>query len=270
MFQIDREIFDNSIWQNPAEFRLFFYILGNAVWKDEGIKYGDVLVKRGQYLRSYRNLREDLMYTENNAIKYYSLSHIKRLVDKLVGDGRIQKEETELGTLFTVVNYSKYQWEQGFKDDNQERRKNEERTEQEQNENNKNKDNKDNNISIYSVLDNYTSNDDLRQALRDFLEMRKKIKKPMTERAFNMLLSKLDELAATGEMKVKLIDQSILHNWQTVYPLKEEKQQDKPKQQVKPNKFHNFTQSDEHTGDDLERIAQSKFEKKIKEITEGK
>jgi len=265
VFQIDREIFDNSIWQNPAEFRLFFYILGNAVWKDEGIKFGDVSVKRGQYLRSYRNLREDLMYTENNAIKYYSLSHIKKLADKLVNDGRIEKEETELGTLFTVVNYGKYQWEQGFINDNQERRKNEERTEREQNENNKNKDNKDNKVNnIYSVLDNYTSDDNLRQALRDFLDMRKKIKKPMTERAFNMLLSKLGELATTDELKINLLDQSILHNWQTVYPLK--KQQDIPKQ-GKPNKFHNFTQR-EYLPGELDAMAEKKREEMIKKLKE--
>lgn len=269
VFQIDREIFDNSIWQNPAEFRLFFYILGNAVWNDEGIKFGDVLVKRGQYLRSYRNLQNDLMYFENNAIKYYSLSYIKKLTDKLVSDGRIKKDDTELGTLFTVVNYSKYQGFERYDNSNQERRKNDERTEREQNENNKKKDKKDKNVNnIYSVLDNYTSNDDLRQALKDFLEMRKKIKKPMTERAFAMLLSKLDELAATEEMKVKLLDQSILHNWQTVYPLKEQKQQDKPKQ-GSSNKFHNFTPSDEYTGSDLEEMARRKFEKIVKDRQEA-
>lgn len=155
MFQIDREIFDNSIWNNVAEFRVFFYILGNAVWKDEGVKKGNVLVGRGQYLRSYRNLREDLMYMDNNAIKYYSISHIKKIIDKLVVDGRVKKEETELGTLFTIVNYSKYQGFERFEKDNQERRENGARTEQEQNKNNKKKDNKvnkDNYIYIVEYL----------------------------------------------------------------------------------------------------------------------
>ena len=78
VFQVDREIFDNSIWQNPAEFRLFFYILGNAVWSEEGVKYGDILVNRGQYLRSYRKLREDLMYVENGATKLYGMATIKK------------------------------------------------------------------------------------------------------------------------------------------------------------------------------------------------
>lgn len=146
VFQIDRGIFENGIWHNVAEFRVFFYIVGNAVWKDEGIWYGDVHVKRGQYLRSYRNLREDLMYMDNNAIKYYSLSYIKKIIDKLVTDGRLEKEETKLGTLFTVVNYSKYQGFERFNNDNREQRENGARTEQEQNENNKKKDNKVNNI----------------------------------------------------------------------------------------------------------------------------
>lgn len=259
VFQIDREIFNNSIWQNLAEFRLFFYILGNAVWNDEGVKYGDLLVKRGQYLRSYRNLREDLMYTENNAIKYYSLSYIKKTVDKLVADKRIKKEETKLGTLFTVVNYSKYQGFERFENEDTERRKNEERTEREQNENNKKKDNKVNKVNnIYSVLDNYTPDDNLRQALKDFLEMRKKIKKPMTERAFGMLLSKLDELAATDEMKVRLLDQSILHNWQTVYPLKVQKQQDNSKS---TNKFHNF---DSKIPDKIASMGEDELADKLK------
>src|SRR5690625_1826976 len=114
VFQIDRKIFDSMIWNNIAEFRVFFYILGNAVWKEEGIKIGDIFVGRGQYLRSYRNLREDLMYMENNAIKYYSISYLKKIIDNLVADGRLKKKETRLGTLFTVVNYSKYQWSSDY------------------------------------------------------------------------------------------------------------------------------------------------------------
>ena len=109
VFQIDRELFENSIWNNITEFRLFFYILGNAVWKQGGARKGSVEIKRGQYLRSYRNLCKDLMYLDNNAEKYYNVSTIKRAVDRLVRDGRLEIKETELGTLFTVVNYDLYQ-----------------------------------------------------------------------------------------------------------------------------------------------------------------
>lgn len=128
VFQLDRGIFSNPIWNNTAELRTFIYILGNAVWREEGVTKGGVFIGRGQYLRSYRNLREDLMYVENNAIKHYSLSHLKSIIDKLVEDGRLQKESTKLGTLFTVVNYSKYQGFARFKEGSTEQPKNGERT----------------------------------------------------------------------------------------------------------------------------------------------
>lgn len=142
-FQVDREIFENGIWNNVAEFRLFFYILGKAIWRESGVQMGNVLVGRGQYLRSYRNLREDLMYMENNTVKYYGLTTIKRLIDKLVADGRLEKEETELGTLFTVVNYSLYQGFNNLNKEGLEQRRNSNGTATEQQRNNKKKGKKD-------------------------------------------------------------------------------------------------------------------------------
>ena len=155
VFQVDRELFENSIWNNITEFRLFFYILGNAVWKQEGVKKGDVEVKRGQYLRSYRNLSKDLMYLDNKAEKYHSISTIKRTIDKLVHDGRLETKETEYGTLFTVVNYELYQGFERFDKEDLEQSRNSRGTVAEQSRNNKKKDNKDNKVNryIYSHLE---------------------------------------------------------------------------------------------------------------------
>ena len=147
VFQMDRKIFENSIWNNVTEFRIFFYIVGKAVWKEEGIYVGDIHVKKGQYLRSYRNLREDLMYMEKNAAKYYGMATIKRVTDKLAKDGRLEKKETKVGTLFTVINYSKYQGFERF--DNEDWKGNGTATEQLRN--NKKKGNKDKNIYKYIV-----------------------------------------------------------------------------------------------------------------------
>ncbi len=130
-FQTSREIFENPIWQNIVEFRLFFLIYGKAIFTEEGCKQGNVFIGKGQWLRSYRNLQSDLEYIENRSIKRYSLSRIKRAIDNLVKDKRITVEETELGTLFTVVNYTKYQCLDNYKKHNE----NAERTQREQNEN---------------------------------------------------------------------------------------------------------------------------------------
>lgn len=146
-FQTSREIFDNPIWQDVPKFRIFFYIYGNAVFSEEGVRIGDITVKRGQYLRSYRNLISDLEYIENKSIKKYSVSVIKRKVDQLVKENRLKIEDTEYGTLFTVVNYEEYQGFERYKKDNVEQRRNSVGTAEEQQRNNNNnviKDIKDN------------------------------------------------------------------------------------------------------------------------------
>jgi hypothetical protein len=108
-FKIFRSIFSNSIFKRPLEFRLFTYILANAVFSEEGINMGSVHVNRGQYLRSYRNLIEDLEYIENNKIICPSKGAIERALTKFEREGMIAKTETALGTLFTVCNYEQYQ-----------------------------------------------------------------------------------------------------------------------------------------------------------------
>jgi len=115
-FQTSREIFSNSIWRNIVEFRLFFLIYGHAVFKDD-VKLHGLTLHRGQWVRSYRNLQEDLEYIENRSIKRYSLSVIKRAIDGLVNDDRLKIEVCELGTLFEVVNYAKYQGLDNYKKD---------------------------------------------------------------------------------------------------------------------------------------------------------
>lgn len=109
VFQTDRAIFNNPIWKCPAKFRLFFLIYGNAVFLPEGVIKGNIYIGRGQFLRSYRNLAEDLEYFENRSLKKYSISYIKKLIDELVKEKRLELEDTELGTLFTVLNYEQYQ-----------------------------------------------------------------------------------------------------------------------------------------------------------------
>lgn len=141
-FQTSRDIFENPIWQNIVEFRLFFLIYGKATFAD-GVRIGDITLERGQWIRSVRNLQTDLEYIENRAIKKYSLSTIHRAVDNLVKQNRISVKQCELGTLFTVINYAKYQGLENYKSDienaertQRERQENGDRTEREQRQNN--------------------------------------------------------------------------------------------------------------------------------------
>jgi hypothetical protein len=59
-------------------------------------------------------------------------------------------------------------------------------------------------------------------AVDDFIDFRKKIRKPMTDRAVELLFINLDKLAQDDETKIAIINQSILKGWQGVFSLKQE------------------------------------------------
>lgn len=62
---------------------------------------------------------------------------------------------------------------------------------------------------------------DFEKAFDDFLLMRKNIKKPATERAIELLLVKLEKISGGDELvKIQILQQSIIGNWQDVYELK--------------------------------------------------
>lgn len=67
----------------------------------------------------------------------------------------------------------------------------------------------------------YTDNEELQDALKAFIQMRSFIKKPMTEYALKLMLKKLDELGNTDDVKIAILNQSITHNWQGIFPLKD-------------------------------------------------
>ncbi|MFC6170383.1 conserved phage C-terminal domain-containing protein [Loigolactobacillus jiayinensis] len=114
-FQTSREIFDSSVWTDIIKFRIFFYVYGNAVFAREGIDIAGIHLKRGQFLRSYRNLQKDLEYVEKRHTKIYSLHTIRKKIEQLVKEKRVEIESTDIGTLFTVVKYDEYQGFERYK-----------------------------------------------------------------------------------------------------------------------------------------------------------
>ena len=63
--------------------------------------------------------------------------------------------------------------------------------------------------------------ENLRQTLYEFEEMRKSIKKPMTDVARKRLIRELQKLAGENvQLMIAILDQSILNSWAGVYPLK--------------------------------------------------
>ena len=71
----------------------------------------------------------------------------------------------------------------------------------------------------------------LYEALKAFEESRKKNRKPMTDRAKELLVGEL--VKAPQEDWITMLENATLHGWQSVYPLKpEEKKPEQPKEHI--------------------------------------
>ena len=70
----------------------------------------------------------------------------------------------------------------------------------------------------------YYPNDELlNKAFADFVEYRKKSKKPMTDRAIELAIEEIEKLSGGDNDKaIKIINQSILRGWQGLFELKED------------------------------------------------
>lgn len=82
------------------------------------------------------------------------------------------------------------------------------------------KEGKKKNKTFEDVFAENNFSEDLENAIKDFMDMRKTIKKPMTVKALELLLRNLDRLTNLDAEKIEILNQSIEHGWQTVYPLK--------------------------------------------------
>lgn len=76
--------------------------------------------------------------------------------------------------------------------------------------------------NLDSLIDAYTKNDSLKSAIHDFIEFRKQIKAPLTEKALTLSFNKLDKLANTDDdLKISIINQSIERGWRGLFEVKE-------------------------------------------------
>ena len=69
-----------------------------------------------------------------------------------------------------------------------------------------------------SLVDSYTSNPELKSALKEFVKMRNKMK-GYTIRALELGLANLDKLAVNDETKIAIVNRSTEHSWKGFFAL---------------------------------------------------
>lgn len=97
------------------------------------------------------------------------------------------------------------------------------------------------------IIAELVTDSSVKEALLEFIKMRKLIKKPLTDYALRRILSRLDELGGNNDkLKVDILNQSIVNNWQGLFPLKK----DDNRYGAKPSDEDRFYKNDEEDDDD--------------------
>lgn len=95
----------------------------------------------------------------------------------------------------------------------------------------KDKEKKERKTSFDDAISEYTSNDELKETIIDFIKMRKLIKAPMTDRALKGIFKELDKLGHNDEEKIAILEQSIERSWRGVFAISKPKQEPKQEQE---------------------------------------
>ena len=93
-----------------------------------------------------------------------------------------------------------------------------------------------------SIIQKSTESTELRESLVEFVKFRKLIKKPMTNKALELIIAKLKKLGQSDRERVAILNQSIERGWAGVFSLKDEELQSKG-YQVDPRKLYNMPES---------------------------
>lgn len=228
---------ESDIWKKPPlYFKLWHYLLLKAQHSD----YKNL--KRGQLWTSIPEIREAMSYYSGYRKVTPTEKEVRCAIDWLRNPyGGKNGEETEgsmivttrgvHGILVTICNYNKYQGYEFYegRDEGRDGKSTEVTRRSEQgryinknDKNDKNDKNVNNHKASADAIEPYTDNAELNVALEEFIAYRKKIKKPMTDRAVKLLIGKLEKLSPDVNEQIEILNESIVNGWQGVFPLKKE------------------------------------------------
>lgn len=231
--QINRSILEWEWYKDINTKVLFFHCLLKANWKEGKFK-GNV-IERGSFVSSIGSLASELDMT-NDEIRT-ALKHLEKT-------GELTKQTTNKYTVFTVVNYDLYQNVPKQTPSESQANPNQIPTYSQSIPNNRikkegnkeikkegNKDKKeDTNVSKKKGPAVYFADEKLNQTFLDFIEMRKSLKKPMSDRAIRMMITKLEKMSVLpfsdtmdNDYAVQVLEKSILKSWTDIWPLDDEK-----------------------------------------------
>ena len=86
----------------------------------------------------------------------------------------------------------------------------------------KEKNKKKNETEFDQLINQNFSDEEVKNTIYDFIKMRKAIKKPLTTKGLELLIKKLYKLTINVDEQIEILNNSIMNNWQGIFPLKQE------------------------------------------------
>jgi len=107
-FFIDREIFEDDIWEKPAHFlKIWVWIVGRANWKM--VKKGGKTYHRGEFLTSLEETQEANKWKVGWRTEKLSIDQVEDVYEFLRKTQRITTRKTTRGLWVKVLNYDYFQ-----------------------------------------------------------------------------------------------------------------------------------------------------------------
>ena len=207
--KLHRKLLDNPVVMKDSDhLAVWIYLLLNASHTEYPVLFGGkkISVKAGQLIRGRKSIASTLRISE---------SKVRRVLDLFEIDQQIDRQRSNKNSLVSILNWDKYQI---FDQQIDQQATNKRPTTDQQATTNKNNKNIKNIKECKEII--YSDVPELNEAIIAFIEYRKTIKKPMSDRAITLLLGKLNKMSNSVQEQIEILNQSILNGWQGIFPLK--------------------------------------------------
>lgn len=210
-FLMERRTVKALLEMSPLAVKLFMWLLARANFRDRD------KLRRGQCVATIAEMQDALTYYAGFRRVAPTHEQCRSAYEALRQAAMITTAKTTRGMIVTICNYAEMQEMKKRETRNETRNETGTKpggrphdTERNMNERNERK----TTASAGIVLPDWLPID----SWLAFVEMRKKLKKPMTGHAMQLAIQKLGALRNAGHDVGAIIDSSVLNGWQDLYP----------------------------------------------------
>lgn len=215
------------------------------------MKWQGIIIETGQFVTSFAKLSKETGLSVKSV--RVALNHLKTTNEVAHFGAR----EYSVITIIKWLDYQSFEDSKGTEEDTQDGKQgaNQGQTKGKRGATNKNEKNikNDKKKDIVAFIEFADGDAELLEALMMFDVMRDDIKKPMTDGAHKLLVTKLKKMRTDGEDITDCLKTSVMNSWQSVYPSKNKTQSNASGKGKRVEQITNYPVSNVESSEDSEK-----------------